>query len=63
LNEIETQLTYQPQIETRNRKQLRKNPIASHELRIDKFRVFYNIYAEEGVVDIDLYIKGKKMKL
>ena len=72
LNEIEKQLTYQPQIETRNRKPLRENPVASHELRIDRIRVFYNIYEEEGVVDIvavgwkkhnELYIKGKKVKL
>jgi hypothetical protein len=27
--EVRTQLTYQPSVETRNRKQLRDNPIAS----------------------------------
>ena len=38
---IREQLTDQPLIETKNRKLLRDNPIASWELRIGKYRVFY----------------------
>ena len=38
---IREQLADQPLIETKNRKPLRDNPIASWELRIGKYRVFY----------------------
>ena len=37
------QLTHQPALETKNRKLLRPNPIASWELRIGTIRVFYEI--------------------
>ena len=40
---INEQLTHQPDIETRNRKLLRPNPIAPWELRIGTIRVFYEI--------------------
>ena len=40
---IREQLTDQPLIETKNRKPLRDNPIASWELRIGKYRVFYEV--------------------
>ena len=35
VSEMREQLTHQPQVETRNRKLLRDNPVASWELRID----------------------------
>ena len=57
--------------ETRKRKQLRPNPIAPWELRLDRFRVFYSV--EEGhnlkVVAVghkehnDLFIRGEKVQL
>ena len=57
--------------ETRRKKQLRPNPVAPWELRLDRFRVFYSI--EEGaklkVVAVghkehnDLFIQGKKVQL
>ena len=57
--------------ETRRKKPLRPNPIASWELRLDRFRIFYSI--EEGnnvkVVAVghkernDLFIRGKKVQL
>lgn len=50
LDEIETQLQYEPNIETRNRKTLRENAIATWELRIDKFRVFYHV--EDNNIEI-----------
>jgi len=40
---IREQLTDQPLIETKNRKPLRDYPIASWELRIGKYRVFYEV--------------------
>jgi len=43
---IEEQLTYEPLVETRNRKLLRPNAIAPWELRIDYLRIFY-----EGLPD------------
>ncbi|NES19661.1 MAG: type II toxin-antitoxin system RelE/ParE family toxin [Symploca sp. SIO3E6] len=43
LDEIEVQLQYEPNLETRNRKPLRDKSIATWELRIGKFRVFYDI--------------------
>jgi mRNA-degrading endonuclease RelE of RelBE toxin-antitoxin system len=47
---IEEQLTHQPIVPTRNRKQLRPNPLAAWELRVQEFRVLYNV--EEEVVTV-----------
>jgi mRNA-degrading endonuclease RelE of RelBE toxin-antitoxin system len=47
---IETQLSGQADIPTRNRKVLRENPLARWEMRVREFRVFYNI--EELTVSI-----------
>ena len=41
--EIEQQLQYQPVTETRNRKRLHPNDLAEWELRVGKFRVFYDV--------------------
>ena len=43
LDQIEAQLTYQPEVGTRNRKRLRPNPLAPWELRIGDLRVFYDV--------------------
>src|SRR5437764_1027157 len=43
LRSIQVQLSHQPTIETRNRKRLRPNPLASWELRIGDLRVFYDV--------------------
>lgn len=40
LDEIDAQLQYEPNVETRNRKKLRPNDVAEWELRIDNVRVF-----------------------
>jgi mRNA-degrading endonuclease RelE of RelBE toxin-antitoxin system len=68
---IETQLKYEPTLETRQRKQLHANDVAQWELRLGKFRVFYNI--EEGsIVSIEavgfkignlLFVRGEKREL
>ena len=48
---IETQLSHQPLVQTRNRKRLRPNPIAPWELRVRTARVFYEV-AQAGVVTV-----------
>jgi mRNA-degrading endonuclease RelE of RelBE toxin-antitoxin system len=49
---IEQQVPYEPTVATRNRKTLRPNKTSDWELRIGKFRVFYDADAEEQVVKI-----------
>lgn len=74
LDAADEQLQFEPMIETRNRKQLSENELASWELRIGDFRVFYDINPAKkgGVVKIKavghkkhntLYIGGKEFKL
>jgi len=72
LDEIEDQLTYQPNVETRNRKPLRSHPLGEWELRVDKFRVFYDIDAGNETVLVKavgvkignrLIIRGKEYEL
>lgn len=46
VDQIDIQLIYEPGIETPNRKRLRRNALAEWELRIGKFRVFYDVIAE-----------------
>jgi mRNA-degrading endonuclease RelE of RelBE toxin-antitoxin system len=69
---IESQLTHQPHIETRNRKKMRTNKIARWELRIGKYRVFYNLNEPGKIVIIEvigfkigslLLIGGKRAEL
>ena len=40
---VEEQLAHQPTMPTRNRKELRPNPVATWELRVQDFRVLYNV--------------------
>jgi len=72
LDEIERQLTYQPDVETRNRKPLRAHPLGEWELRVDKFRVFYDIDVENKAVLVKavgikvgnkLFIQGEEFLL
>jgi addiction module RelE/StbE family toxin len=69
---IETQLKYEPTVATRNRKQLRPNQVAEWELRIGRFRLFYNVEEEVLIVTIEavgfkignlLFIWGEKKEL
>lgn len=69
---IEKNLIYEPSDETKNRKTLRPNDLATWELRIDMYRVFYNIVKEEQKVQIvaigckkhnKLFIRGKEVQL
>jgi mRNA-degrading endonuclease RelE of RelBE toxin-antitoxin system len=68
IDAIEASLSYEPEMKTTNRKELRDNPIATWELRIGKYRVFYEVDSENSTVIIVsaghkehnvLYIRGK----
>jgi mRNA-degrading endonuclease RelE of RelBE toxin-antitoxin system len=52
LDEIEEQLCHEPTVPTRRRKLLRENPLASWQLRVGDFRVFYNVEEERVTVVI-----------
>jgi mRNA-degrading endonuclease RelE of RelBE toxin-antitoxin system len=64
-------LTHDANVETRRRKPLRQNPIAQWELRIQDYRVFYDLSAPDVVKVIavgykrhnGLFIRGKKVEL
>ena len=69
---IETQLLHQPAHETRHRKQLRPNALAEWELRVQTFRVFYDVDVAQNVVKIaavglkrgnTLFIHGEEYQL
>lgn len=72
LDAIDRQLLYEPAMETLNRKSLRDNILSRWELRIDKYRVFYNVNEIDGVVVITavgykehgtLFIREKEVKI
>ena len=75
LDEIERQLVYQPLQETKNRKPLRPSSQFQWELRVGKYRVFYDVMEETGeeslvsVVSVGykehnkLYIRGQEVNL
>lgn len=52
LDSITAQLTHRPLEATRNKKFLRPNPLADWELRVDSYRVFYDVNNREGIVRI-----------
>lgn len=65
---IDQQLLYEPERETRNRKLLDPNPLAVWELRIGRYRVFYDLDTTIQFVLIKavgwkdhntLYLRGK----
>jgi mRNA-degrading endonuclease RelE of RelBE toxin-antitoxin system len=49
---IEASLTYEPAVESRNRKRLRPNAVAEWELRLGKFRVFYDVNVVVRIVSV-----------
>jgi len=72
LRAIQSQLMYEPNVVTRNRKPLRANPLSQWELRVGDFRVFYNIEEHARVVRIiaigykegnKLFIRGQEYEL
>ena len=50
---IDENLRHEPNVETRNRKRLRPNQTAEWELRISKFRVFYDVDDIVKVVSVE----------
>ena len=71
-DQIDEQLLHEPAHETRNRKRLRPNRVAEFELRIAKFRVFYDVAENRNLVTIEavghkvgnsLFIRGKEYQL
>ncbi len=72
VSEIREQLTHQPHVETKNRKPLRDSPLASWELRVSKYRVFYEVDEVASTVSVVsvghkehnvLLIRGKEVQL
>jgi mRNA-degrading endonuclease RelE of RelBE toxin-antitoxin system len=52
-DQINEPLKYEPTRETRNRKRTRPNNTAEWELRIDRFRVFYDVDTVVRIVSIE----------
>ena len=72
LDQIDAQLQREPNVEARNRKKLRPNAVAEWELRVDRFRVFYDVQEMVKIVKIEaigykrrnkLFIHGEEYKL
>ena len=72
VDQIDEQLSHEPAHETRNRKRLRPNSVAEFELRITRFRVFYDVDENKKLVKIEavghkegsrLFIRGKEYQL
>lgn len=65
LAEMESRLSYEPAIETRNRKRLRPNNLAEWELRVDRFRVFFDIDQENRLIKVEAvgYKRGSRLFL
>jgi mRNA-degrading endonuclease RelE of RelBE toxin-antitoxin system len=60
-DEVNQQLTHEPTVETRNRKPLRPNPLASWELRIGNLRVYYDV-EEVPEPRVDIVAIGMKRR-
>jgi mRNA-degrading endonuclease RelE of RelBE toxin-antitoxin system len=72
LDQIDASLKYEPRRDTRHNKPLRPNRLAERELRIDRFRVFYDIDPGSAIVKIEaighklgnrLHIRGEEFEL
>ncbi|MDP2604437.1 MAG: type II toxin-antitoxin system RelE/ParE family toxin [Deltaproteobacteria bacterium] len=61
LDAVDRQLLNQPNVETRNRKPMRPNPVAPWELRIGNLRVYYEVNddPEPTVVVLAVGIKDR----
>jgi mRNA-degrading endonuclease RelE of RelBE toxin-antitoxin system len=63
LDEVDARLQQEPNVETRNRKQLRPNAVAEWELRIGGVRVFYDVLQATQVVRVEAigYKRGSRL--
>ncbi len=71
LGAIKVHLTVDANVETKRRKKLTQHPVAPWELRVGKYRVFYEL-EEQAMVKIvaighkehnQLFIRGKRVEL
>ena len=60
LDAVNQQLTHEPLVETKNRKPMQPNNLATWELRLEKLRVYYDV--EENTVHI-VFIQAVGIKL
>ena len=69
---MENQLPHEPDIETRNRKRLRPDQLAEWALRVDRFRIFYDVISRDAIVKVvaagrkdgnKLYVRGEVFDL
>lgn len=60
LDGIELQLENEPITETRNRKRLGENELSDWELRVQDFRVFYDVVSEENRQIVKVKAVGHK---
>ena len=72
MDDIDSCLKHEPDRETRNNKKRRPNRLAEWELRVDRFRVFYDIDEGKALVKIEaighkrgnrLYVRGEEFQL
>jgi mRNA-degrading endonuclease RelE of RelBE toxin-antitoxin system len=61
LDAIEAQLIYEPNVETRNRKRMRPNPLAPWELRVGNLRVYYDVQEDPKTLIVILAV-GIKLR-
>ena len=60
LDAIEEQLRHEPTTETRNRKRLGENELSDWELRVQHYRVFYDVTTEEEHQAVKIKAVGHK---
>ena len=60
LDAVEEQLRHEPTTETRNKKRLGANDLSNWELRVGKFRVFYDVVLQNEQQAVKINAVGKK---
>ena len=60
VEQIETHLSQEPTVNSRNRKPLRPNPLAPRELRVGNLRAFYDVENDKTHV-VNILAIGKKI--
>ena len=62
LDAIETHLSHEPTVATRRRKPLRPNPLASWELRVGQYRVYYQVAVDDDEAVVTVVAIGMKVR-
>lgn len=60
LDTVDRQLVHQPVLETKNRRPMRPNPLATWELRLGNLRVYYDVQATPEAV---VFVRAVGVKL